>query len=462
MGDRTEIEWTALRDAEGLVLAKGATWNPVRGCTKVSEGCRNCYAMSVAARFSGPGQPYEGLATRAPARWTGTVQFVEERLRDPLSWQRPKLVFVNSMSDLFHEDIPDEWIDRVFAVMALAKRHTFQILSKRPSRMRDYMNDPMRQHRIAQAIDAIQVDQEHDAVEHWSRLPDYDGYEASSHGRIRSQGGILSTCFNPDSGREQITLWNRGLPRTVFVHTLVLSAHRPMKEPGMEACHRNGNKMDNRLANLRWGTRSENQQDKVRHGSNGGPQKLTMEEAQTIRSLRRTKAETQQSLADRYGVSRSLISLIESGGIWAPPLPEWPLPNVWLGTSVENQETADERIGHLIATPAAVRFLSCEPLLGPLSFRWAAWAPLNGKRVNRNHLDGVVGHIQWVIAGGESGPKARPCDEAWLRELRDQCVEAGIPYFLKQKGGWPDKRGHDKAVLDGERWTQMPSRTVSV
>jgi protein gp37 len=272
MSTTTGIEWTE------------ATWNPVRGCSKVSEGCRYCYAMSVAARFSGPGQPYEGLATRSPARWTGKVMLVEKHLGDPLRWARPRLIFVNSMSDLFHEDIPDEWIDRIFGVMAAAARHTFQVLTKRPARMRRY---------VSERLIAVQ-----------------------------------------------------------------------------------------------------------------------------------------------------------------------PLPNVWLGTSVEDQPAADARIRDLIATPAAVRLLSCEPLIGPVSFRWATWAPLNGQRVNREHLDGIRGHLQWVIAGGESGPKARACDPEWLRTIRDQCVEAGVPFFLKQLGGWPDKRGHLDAVLDGHRWTQMPERAA--
>jgi len=115
------------------------TWNPIRGCSKVSEGCRNCYAMNVAARFSGPGQPYEGLALQAPARWTGQVKLVEDKLKDPLRWKRPRLIFVNSMSDLFHESLTFEQIDQIVAVMALARQHTFQVLTKRPERMAAYL-----------------------------------------------------------------------------------------------------------------------------------------------------------------------------------------------------------------------------------------------------------------------------------------------------------------------------------
>lgn len=122
MADKSKIEWT------------DATWNPIRGCTRVSEGCTNCYAETVAARFSGPGQPYDELAKmvtrpdgRHEARWTGEVRLIETHLDDPLRWRKPRMVFVNSMSDLFHEKVPDEWIDRIFAVMALAPQHTFQI-----------------------------------------------------------------------------------------------------------------------------------------------------------------------------------------------------------------------------------------------------------------------------------------------------------------------------------------------
>lgn len=128
MGDKTRIAWT------------DATWNPVRGCSRVSEGCRNCYAERLAARFSGPGEPYEGLAVLkdgAP-RWTGRVRVVEERLYDPIRWNRPRRVFVNSMSDLFHEALSTEDIYRIFAAMRYGAMngHVFQVLTKRPARMK--------------------------------------------------------------------------------------------------------------------------------------------------------------------------------------------------------------------------------------------------------------------------------------------------------------------------------------
>lgn len=130
MSTNSGIEWT------------DHTWNPVRGCTRVSEGCRNCYAEHFAARFSGPGLPYEGIVARTPSgpRWTGQVRLVAAKLTEPLHWRKPSLVFVNSMSDLFHERLPTATIDQVFNIMEQASRHSFQVLTKRSGLMRDYVN----------------------------------------------------------------------------------------------------------------------------------------------------------------------------------------------------------------------------------------------------------------------------------------------------------------------------------
>ncbi len=130
MGVKTAIAWTE------------ASWNPVRGCTKVNEDCERCYAMTVAYRFSGPGQPYDGLArlVGGKAQWTNKIALVEDHLYDPIRWQKPRRVFTNSMSDIFHKDVPDEYLDRIYAVMALAPRHTFQNLTKRPGRRREYLS----------------------------------------------------------------------------------------------------------------------------------------------------------------------------------------------------------------------------------------------------------------------------------------------------------------------------------
>ena len=270
------------------------TWNPVKGCSRVSAGCQHCYAEAQAARIvrMGKGMPtaYDGLVkvtAGGEPRWTGRLGFDFEHLGNPLRWQRPRRIFVNSMSDLFHEDVPDEWIVDIFAVMALAPRHTFQILTKRPKRMREFLTASSREFSVA--------------------------------GRV--------------IGRAWEMLGRVGAGRVIA---------RP---------------------------------DRYRHE-----------------------------------------------GIAARP---WPLPNVWLGVSVENQEAADERIPELLRTPAAVRFLSCEPLLGPVDLRGVPVPPSIGDVEASRRL-------HWIIAGCESGPGARPCSVEWLRSLRDQCAAAGVPFFLKQ------------------------------
>lgn len=277
------------------------TWNPVRGCSRVSEGCRFCYAERVAARFSGPGEPYEGLAKNTPAgpRWTGVVRLIPEHLDDPLRWRRPRMVFVNSMSDLFHESLPFEEISAVFCVMAAAPRHTFQVLTKRPARMLEWS---------AWWVDRM------------------------------------------------------GSPR---------------ESPLMQ-----------------------------------GVIKL---------------------------LPQSAVEALDA----APP--RWPPPNVWLGTSVEDEKTLTARFPALAATPAAVHFLSYEPALGPIDLEAALVCGECGARkadaVRRDDTcgdcgsEGGWGGVEWVICGAESGPGARPMHPAWARSVRDQCVAAGVPFFMKQLSG---------------------------
>ncbi|GAC70814.1 DUF5131 family protein [Gordonia soli] len=255
----TKIEWT------------DETWNPVTGCTKLSPaspGCENCYASTFAERFRGtPGHYFENGFD---------VQLRPDKLDQPLRWRRPRKVFVNSMSDLFHEAVPDEYIAQVFAVMALAPRHTFQVLTKRHGRMRSLLGSAD----FAQAVaDAVAFD---------SDLP--------------TDGGAFSVA-------------------------------------------------------------------------------------------------------------------------------DWPLLNVWLGVSTENQQWADIRIPALLDTPAAVRFISAEPLLGPIELSVDALGRYYGgdPREDEPGLD-------WVIVGGESGRGARPMNPDWARELRDQCVGGGVPFLFKQWG----------------------------
>lgn len=271
------------------------TWNPTVGCTRVSPGCENCYAERVAHR--GMTEAHRGL-TRQTARgpvWNGTVRLLPERLEQPLRWRKPRRVFVDSMSDLFHPDVPDGFIDRVFGVMAFSPKHTFQVLTKRPERMRDWF------------------------------------------------ARTVSGC-----SREQL----------VF--------------------------------------------------------------------------DEYESLWRNMGGSEMHVSRGWSG---------WPLPGVWLGTSVEDQERADERIPPLLQTPAAVRFLSVEPLLGPVDLRCLEWLREDGSDYfdalssQRHPLDdaGLNGSaLDWIIVGGESGTGACPCRVEWIRDVLRQCREAGVPAFCDE------------------------------
>ena len=306
MSDRTQIEWT------------DATWNPLRGCSAVSPGCAHCYAAGVAARFAGPGQPYEGLARFDEAgkpHWTGEIRLVEKVLSQPLRWKRPRRIFVNSMSDLFHEAVSNEFIAKVFGLMALASQHTFQILTKRAKRMRDWFQWAERQ---------------------WANC--YPGEPANA---------LLQFLGDQDIGQQ---------------------------------------------------------------------------------------------------VSRDDFA--------AP----WPLSNVWLGVSCEDQQRADERIPHLIATPAAVRFISAEPLLGLIDMRrflhhgHCPEHPSEGTKAASFGCAGCSDRLHWVIAGGESGRFARHNEPKWFQQIRDQCLYARVPFFFNQWGG---KRAAGR-LLDGREWSEFP------
>ncbi|MRR49405.1 MAG: phage Gp37/Gp68 family protein [Rhodocyclaceae bacterium] len=270
MSDKSKIEWT------------DATWNPVTGCTKVSAGCKHCYAERTWARLSA------NPTTRYHGRAFTDVQCHIDVLHQPLRWTKPRRIFVNSMSDLFHPDVPDRFIADVFGVMAACPQHTFQVLTKRPERMRNLLR-------------------------------------AGCMGRFESDVEEAAAMYLDD---------------------------------------------------------------------------------------------------------------------WV----QWPLKNVWLGVSVEDQATADERIPLLLQTPAAVRWVSAEPLLGPVDLNYAFGIPTGaGKGSCPMHLAGVCPeglrpkgeqHLHWVIVGGESGPKARPMNPDLVRSLRDQCAAAGVPFMFKQWGEW--------------------------
>lgn len=278
MADKTGIEWT------------DATWNPITGCSVVSAGCKNCYAMKLAGTRLQHHPSRAGLThdTKNGPVWTGEVRFNEQWLVQPLRWKKPRMIFVCAHADLFHESVPDEWIDLIFAVMANAPQHKFQVLTKRAERMREYLNDSMRLEKIY----------------------------------------------------------------------------------------------------IQW------------HAVSGSPR--------------------------------------EAQG--------WPLPNVWLGVSVEDQAAADERIPLLLDTPAAVRWISAEPLLGRVDLceTFGMWwnqtmdcfEASHSSGFNRNPRNLAETAIDWVVVGGESGQKARPMHQQWARDLRGQCAAAGVPFLFKQWGEW--------------------------
>lgn len=298
MADNTKIEWS------------DATWNIITGCSVVSAGCKNCYAMKLAGTRLRHLPSRTGLTrdTKAGPVWNGQVRFNEEWLDQPLRWARPRMIFVCAHGDLFHDAVPDAWIDKVFAIMRHAQQHIFQVLTKHPGRMRKYL-----------------------------------------------------------------TTNNRGTYWAAAANELGLEPRE------------------------------------------GG---------------------------DRYfAVPGQAV-----GGSYVPD----PLPNVWLGTSVENQSVADERIPELLATPAALRWLSCEPLLEPVSFRWAKWHDYSSRApgFTHGHLDGMRG-IGWVAVGGESGPGARPMVLGWAKDIVRQCQSAGVPVMMKQIGANPTNReGQPHAISD--------------
>ena len=261
MGNNTGIEWT------------DATWNPTTGCTKVSAGCDNCYAEELANRLLADSYTKQlpVVDTQKNREDPFAPRIWPERLSKPAEWSEPRRVFVDSMSDLFHKDFPEEFVRHCFEVMLSIDRHVYQVLTKRPARAARFINE--------------------------------------KYADLFPEGGL------PD--------------------------------------------------------------------------------------------------------------------------------HIWIGTSVENQEV-DYRIRHLADVRAQVRFLSCEPLIGPLDLEGTGFA------------DG----IHWVIVGGESGPERRPMRKCWVETIRDQCVEAGVAFFFKQWGGrTPKSNGRQ---LDGREWNEMPVQRTTV
>ena len=304
MSDGSRIEWT------------DATWSPVTGCTRVSPGCDHCYIertppfrmagrrfLAVCGRCNGHGSADEGICPecRGKGTWPGDgtgsstgVQLHPERLDQPLKWRKPRMIFVCSMADLFHDDVPEAYLVEVFARIAVSTRHVFQVLTKRPARMR--------------------------------------------------------ALFKAER----------------FVEAVAQTAERVWQGPGWH-----------HATSTQW--------------------------------------------------------------------PGWPLPNVWAGVSAENQTWADRRIPILLDTPAAVRWVSAEPLLGPLDLgeHTGYLVPGPGCPCERDEPY-CAPTLDWVVAGGESGPNARPVHPDWIRGLRDQCQATGVPFLFKQWGEWaPDGRSDE-------------------
>jgi protein gp37 len=295
MSDKSGIQWT------------DATWNPTSGCDRVSPGCDHCYAMTLAKRLKAMGSPRYQVDGDPRTSGPGFgVQTHAVALDQPLRWTKPRRIFVNSMSDLFHDQVSDEFISRVFDVMEQAPRHTFQILTKRHARMRSFMRARQR-----------------DRVDYARQFDD---------------------CPTEAMRNSPAAQWARQRATTPPAH-------------------------------------------------------------------------------------------------------------IWLGVSVEDQKWADIRIPALLDTPTAVRFLSLEPLLGPVDLR--AWTTWSDGSARYTEPDAGVAGLDWAIVGGESGPGARPMDPEWVRSLVGQCIGAEVIPFVKQLGAcWAREHGGDSHGGDWSLWPE--------
>ncbi len=498
----SNIEWT------------DKTWNVVRGCRPVSPGCINCFAKYQARRTHGPGGAYENLTVlnEAGVQWTGEARFIPSKLDVPLRRRKPTTYFVNSMSDLFHEDVSDKQLAAVFGVMAACPHHTFQVLTKRAERMRDWLSADGRASHVEGMKHLALAGRiaEYFADERRAPISGFDGYLVSSRGHVFSTRGAArcpwcgddvggsarrkwcsSECkqrahyeqsrgrwSEPESeprlmsydrgemGHCRVTLYDdAGCAGRHLIHRLVLEAFDRAPRDGEQGRHLNGNPENNALWNLKWGSQSDNWGDRKRHGNGRSWSKLGEAQVRSIRRLHR-KGWTAADIAERHSISDTQVLNIVKGRQWVEPeVMKWPLPRVWLGVSVEDQQRADERIPLLMQTMASVRFLSVEPLLEDVRLNWPLSAEWKCDRCSlltyTNVIDvsaGTVGvdtrlkrvecmngcglmrqatpldHLNWVIVGGESGPGARRFDVRWARSIVEQCRAARVPCFVKQLG----------------------------
>lgn len=466
MGDRSAIEWT------------DSMWNPLRArnlatgkigwhCEHVSEGCRYCYAEDINRRL-GTHLDFK------PGHRKDIEFFLDEKILTlPLRWKKPRMIFVNSMSDTFADFVTDEMIDRMFAVMALCPQYWFQVLTKRAKRMREYCCNEQTPYRVARAMDEIGALQSI-GQEEIKPINGYPGYFVSSHGHIYSEKRGARRRLKPDAGDQghlRVTLYRNGDKsyERILVHRLVLEAFvGPAPAPESQGRHIDRNPENNAASNLVWGDQEANWSDSKRHGTYRRYSKLTVEQAAEIRH-RFEAGESGASLGRAFGISDTQARNIGQGKQWAVAAPlEWPLPNCWKGVSAEDQANADARIPDLLATPAAVRFVSLEPLLGEINlanFFGTMQIRIPKKTVPIRKFDNetTIGTaierlggsitsnndgLDWVIVGGESGPKARGCLAAWKRSIRDQCAAASVAFFDKQWGEW----------IDADEWLGMIQR----
>ena len=379
---RNKISWCLGPDG-----APGFSWNVTGGCSPVSAGCAHCWASRLASTRLAHRPEYAGLAK--DGTWLGHARFFADRLAEPLRRKKPTGICVSLMGDLFHEDITDEQIAAVFGVAAACPTHRFYFLTKRAKRQREWFEWPgiadlvemFRQVAVAGRIE------EYFSEERTVDIAAWPGYAVTSRGRVlstkRGEEREMSV-IRGEQGHGRVMLYRDGVNERPLVHRLVLAAFDREPHEGEQGRHITGDATNNALWNLRWGTQSENWDDSKRHGTRRRYSKLTDEQVVEIRRLG-AEAVSGTEIGRSFGISDTQARNIVTGKQWTPEYKlEWPLRSVWLGVSIEDQPTADERIPKLLQTPAAVRWLSLEPMLGSIDIsRWIGYHPNHETSGNR-------------------------------------------------------------------------------